>query len=205
MAAILDVWVTKPGDPCYVDDGQWVVRVYDADGRTYHWANTNYGQLPAPQAHWVGTIPPGCYVVQAEGKDERGKPVLSDHAIVEVGCDDHACVRLFVPPGDRKQPDLDLRRFSVAPGEVKSGAAWQGHVVISGPAPAGGVDVSLASSDPAVAETPASVHVPHGAATATFNAPPTSNKTGKPVQVTITATLGATQKTAKLTVDPVSR
>jgi hypothetical protein len=182
------------------------VHIFDAEGQPYHWANTDFGNLPAPQAHWVGSVPPGCYVVQAEGKDAQGRPLQTDHAIVEVSCDGHACVRLFVP-GDsgKKPPDLDLLRFSVAPSEVKSGATWKGHAIISGPAPAGGVDIDLSSSDPSVAGVQPTAHVQGGATNVTFTAPPTNNQTRQPVEVTITATLGATQKSAKLRVLPTSK
>jgi hypothetical protein len=96
MAAVLDVWITKPGNPCYVDDHPWVVHVFDSAGNVYRWATKDYGNLPAPQGHWADTIPPGCYVVQATGKDSNGNPISTDHAIVAVGCDGLACVRLYV-------------------------------------------------------------------------------------------------------------
>jgi hypothetical protein len=206
MAAILDVWIARPGDPCYVDDHAWVVRVFDCKGVIYHWANNDYGQLPAPHAHWAGTIPPGCYVVRAEGKDAQGKAMQTDHAIVTVGCEGHVCVRLFVSTGRDKTPPpkVDLLRFTIAPREVRSGSSWKGTVLISGPAPSGGVDINLSSSDPVVADVPPSVHVPDGNTTASFTAPPTQNQTRQPIEVTITASLGATHKTAKLIVLPIS-
>jgi len=57
MAAILDVWIAKPGHPCYVDDHGWVRAVFDSE------ASSIIGQqrlrhLPAPHAHWAGTIRP---------------------------------------------------------------------------------------------------------------------------------------------------
>src|SRR5881392_3639126 len=96
MAAILNVWITKPGDPCYVDDHEWLVNIYDAHGNVYQHAGKVYGNLPAPQALWAGTIPPGCYVVQATGKDANGKEIQTDHAIVDADCEGVVCVRLYV-------------------------------------------------------------------------------------------------------------
>ena len=101
MSAILDVWVARPGDACHVDDHAWTVHVADAHGAPYHWASTDYSSLPAPQAHWAGAIPPGCYVVHAT---LDAKPQIStDHAIVEAGCDGSVCVRLYVP-GEHRDP-----------------------------------------------------------------------------------------------------
>ncbi len=97
MGAILNVWIAKPGEPCYVDDHPWTVHVYDSAGNVYRWATKDYGNLPAPQGHWADTIPPGCYVVQASGKDASGNPITTDHAIAEVGCEGLVCVRLYVP------------------------------------------------------------------------------------------------------------
>lgn len=94
MAAVLDVWVAKPGAACLVDDEEWLVTVYDAHGNVFEWAGSTYQNLPAPHAHWAGTIPPGCYVVQAINAKTGAH---TDHAIVTVGCDGLACVHLFVP------------------------------------------------------------------------------------------------------------
>ena len=96
MAAILDVWISKPGDPCYVDDQPWFVTVFDSDGNVYRWAGQDYGDQAAAHAHWAGSIPPGCYVVQARGKDSAGNEIFTDHAIAEVGCEGVVCIRLYV-------------------------------------------------------------------------------------------------------------
>jgi len=110
MAAILNVWIAKPGDPCYVDDHEWVVTIFDSDGNVYQYAGTSYGNLGAPQAFWAGTIPPGCYVVQGSGRDANGKDIQTDHAIVEVGCDGLVCVRLYVAgPGDSNPNGCEIK------------------------------------------------------------------------------------------------
>ncbi len=101
MAAVLDVWIARPGSACLVDDDQWLVRVFDAHGTIFAWAGTTYSDLAAPHAHWAGTIPPGTYVVQAVNANTH---VETDHAIVDVGCDGIACVHLYVAgkPGSQK-------------------------------------------------------------------------------------------------------
>jgi hypothetical protein len=110
----LDVWVARPGSACQVDDSDWQVRIDDAHGHPYQWAGTSYAALPAPNAHWAGAIPPGTYVVSARRVAPKPKePNRADAAIVEVGCADVACVRLFVdvkpsrepePPSEEKPP-----------------------------------------------------------------------------------------------------
>jgi hypothetical protein len=103
---MLDVWVAKPGAACQVDDRDWEVRVEDAHGNAYQWAGNSYAALPAPQAHWAGTIPPGTYVVGARRPTaKQGEPNRADSAIVEVGCERVTCVRLYVHLRPRRQPD----------------------------------------------------------------------------------------------------
>src|SRR5215468_10420180 len=100
MSAVLDVWIAKPGDASLVDDDEWLVRVFDARGIIFQWAGNTYDNLLAPHAHWAGTIPPGCYVVQAVNAQSG---INTDHVIVTVGCEGNVCVRLFV--GDNRQPN----------------------------------------------------------------------------------------------------
>ncbi len=93
MAAVLDVWIARPGDACLVDDDEWIVEVDDSHGNVFQWAGTTYANLPAPHAHWAGTIPPGCYVVYAVNAKTG---IHTDHAIVAAECTGVICVRLFV-------------------------------------------------------------------------------------------------------------
>jgi hypothetical protein len=97
MATALDVWIAKQGSACRVDDQSWTVTVYDAHNQVFQWAGISYAALPAPIAHWTGSIPPGTYVVQAVSKD---KGIKTDHAIVTVRCGETACVLLFVAPSE---------------------------------------------------------------------------------------------------------
>jgi probable HAF family extracellular repeat protein len=75
-----------------------------------------------------------------------------------------------------------------------------GTVLLSSAAPAGGVVVSLASSNP-VAQVPASIRVSAGATTATFTV--TTSTLAGSVNVTVTASANASSKTATLTVTDV--
>lgn len=100
MATGLDVWIAKPGSACRVDDQAWKVTVYDAHNQVFQWASITYADLPAPKAHWTGSIPPGTYVVRAVSS----KGVSTDHAIAVVDCGEVACVRLFVAAPGRQEP-----------------------------------------------------------------------------------------------------
>ena len=75
-------------------------------------------------------------------------------------------------------------------------------VTLSGPAPAGGITVSLSSSNPALVSVPASVTVPEGAAASSpFTI--TTMEVPSNTQIGITATLGNATATATVTVTPI--
>jgi hypothetical protein len=100
-------------------------------------------------------------------------------------------------------PVVTLSSLTLQPTSVKggNGNTSTGTVTLSGPAPTGGLSVTLSSSQPTIAAVPtnpSSVTVPAGARSATFTVstsrPPSNN-----TKVTISATLGVT-KEATLTV-----
>jgi hypothetical protein len=98
-------------------------------------------------------------------------------------------------------PPLSLTSLGVAPGNVTGGTNATGTVTLSGPAPAGGALVTLSSNN-AAAVLPASVLVPAGLTTASFNVQ--TNVVTTFTTATLTAaygTLGSTQ-TARLVVAP---
>jgi subtilisin family serine protease len=89
----------------------------------------------------------------------------------------------------------------ILPATVAGGKAiTSAYVVISGPAPVGGLAVALSSSDPAVA-TPATITVPAGATSSGYFTIPT-NPVSAPVSVTVTATAGGVSKTTTIQVKP---
>ena len=94
---------------------------------------------------------------------------------------------------------LSLTSSSVAGGKLLT----TNHVHLTGPAGAGGVVVSLTSSDPAVASAPASVTVAAGA-TASPYFTITTVQVAAATPVTITATYGAVSKSGTLTVKPAA-
>jgi hypothetical protein len=94
---------------------------------------------------------------------------------------------------------VSLSKLTLNPTAVKGGMPSQGTVTLSGPAPSGGVVVTLASNKPA-AVVPASVTVPVGATSANFTVNTKAVLVNK--IVTISASYAGVIKTAKLTLAP---
>jgi uncharacterized delta-60 repeat protein len=93
-----------------------------------------------------------------------------------------------------------LLNLILNPTRVTAPATSTGTVILSGPAPAGGVRVTLSSSETRKATVPASVTVPEGATSATFVITTlTGNLGGGENKVTISATFGVT-RSATLTI-----
>ena len=101
------------------------------------------------------------------------------------------------PPGP-----AGVTGLTVAPSSIVGGATAQGTVSLGAAAPSGGTQVTLSSSNTAVATVPASVTVAAGATSATFNV--TTKVQTSPSSATITATGGGTSATASMTVTPSS-
>ena len=93
-----------------------------------------------------------------------------------------------------------LSSLSLNPSTVVGGNGSTGTVTMSGPAPVGGVVVSLSSDNPSAANVPASVTVAGGATSATFavNTSPVSVSTA----VTISSLYGGLTRPANLTITP---
>jgi VCBS repeat-containing protein len=96
-------------------------------------------------------------------------------------------------------PTLTLSALSLNPTSVTGGSTSQGTVTLSGPAPSGGVAVSL-SNNSSAASVPASVTVPSGSTSATFTI--TTNPVASSTSVTISADYGGVTRTATLTIAP---
>jgi VCBS repeat-containing protein len=90
-----------------------------------------------------------------------------------------------------------LSTLTLSPTTVKGGATSQGTVRLSGPAPTGGIVVSL-SDNSQYASEPASVTVPANSTSATFTI--TTTRVNRSRSVTISAASGGVTKTAVLTV-----
>jgi hypothetical protein len=103
--AKLNVWVTKVGEPCAIDDKtQWFVHVLHCNGKILEWCGKKYTNLPTKCGHLDVEIPPGCYMVCATWSPGGGATVptsLGNHishlSIIRANCGDHVCVTLFPP------------------------------------------------------------------------------------------------------------
>lgn len=103
--AKLNIWVTKMGDPCRIEDTvPHFVYVLHCNGDILEWCGKKYVGLPTKCGELEIEIPPGCYIVGAvrwariKGLSgfELGN-VLSHIGIVRANCGDHVCVTLFEP------------------------------------------------------------------------------------------------------------
>lgn len=123
----LNIWVSDLDRPCGTWDNDWKEKeeskitwkmtILDCDGVLYWpcgrylaidgtWKpvpNGKYVNLPFKCGHMEVEVPPGCYWITAayrvgEGKDDHVRFNKSTHVgIVQVGCGDNACVKLFNP------------------------------------------------------------------------------------------------------------
>jgi hypothetical protein len=101
-AASLNVWITRVGDPCHIDnDHKWFVHVLDCDGKVVEWCGKPLMNFETKCGHADITVPPGCYTVCATWSPGTSSDFLGNHLthvqIVRVNCGDHACVTLFPP------------------------------------------------------------------------------------------------------------
>ena len=104
--AKLNVWVSDIDDPCSISNRTWYVTIYDCDGRVLEWCGKRYVVLPAKCGHLEVELPPGCYRVNAVWSFSVGGGIIyvnhfTDSAVVQVSCDQTACVKLFNPSTHR--------------------------------------------------------------------------------------------------------
>ena len=97
---------------------------------------------------------------------------------------------------------LTLSSVSLNPTSVTGGNSSTGTVTLSGPAPAGGAQVTLSSSNTTAATVPSSVTVAAGATSATFTVGTSAVATS--TTVTISAVYGGATRSASLTVTPAA-
>ncbi len=95
---------------------------------------------------------------------------------------------------------LSLSSLSLNPTTVTGGNSSTGTVTLSGPAPTGGAQVTLSSSNTTVARVPSSVTVAAGATSATFTV--STSAVAALATVAISATFSGATTSASLTVTP---
>ena len=113
-----------------------------------------------------------------------------------------------VPSPVRLQPRFaqlsngQLAGITISPSPVTGGTTAQGTVSLAAGAPVGGVVVQLSSSNPSLANVPATTTIPAGAVESSFNI--TTSQVLTPTVATVSGTAGGITRTASLTVRPVS-
>ena len=101
------------------------------------------------------------------------------------------------------QAQVVLASLTLSPTRVTAPATSKGTVTLSGAAPAGGVSVTLRSSETRKATVPPTITVPEGATSATFIITTlTGNLGGGDNPVTISATLGVTRSATLIILRP---
>jgi hypothetical protein len=116
-----------------------------------------------------------------------------DAAGNQSGLSNSATATITIPEGST------LANLTVSPTTVTAPASSIGTVTLNGAAPAGGVSVTLRSSDTGKANVPPSVTVPQGATSATFVITTFTGRLGGGRNtVTITATLGSSSVSTTL-------
>jgi hypothetical protein len=106
---------------------------------------------------------------------------------------------LMVAPAPPPPPTLSS--LTLNPTSVTGGNSSTGTVTLSGPAPTGGAQVTLSSSNTTVARVPSSVTVAAGASSATFTV--STSAVAASTTVTISAAYSGATRSASLTVAPV--
>lgn len=96
---------------------------------------------------------------------------------------------------------LDLQSVTLASSSVSGVGTVQGTVTLSTAAPAGGTTVGLSSSNAGAASVPNNVTVGQGSTTANFTVTVNTNASNN---ISITATLGGTTRTANLAINAVA-
>lgn len=100
-------------------------------------------------------------------------------------------------------PPAQLTTIVLASSNVVPGATIAGTVTLSSAAPAGGVNISFLSTNPAVATTPAAVAIAEGETSASFMLPVTGGALTVPTLGKVYATDGSSSRSASFTITPV--
>jgi len=128
--------------------------------------------------------------------------MISASTFVAVSLNDPNPAVLLFELSPTSSPSVTLSTLSLNPTTVTGGDSSTGTVTLSGPAPSGGAQVALSSSDPSVATVPSSVTVAAGATSATFTV--STNAVSASTTVAISAIYAGVTKTASLTVNPAA-
>jgi hypothetical protein len=120
----------------------------------------------------------------------------------KVAVDTQVTITATLPSGRTGQDTITvmaprITELRISPDTVVGGTSTAGRVTLNTSPPTGGVKVDLTSSNPSLAQVPASITVPAGTNTQTFTV--TTNAVATQQQVTITATFAGQSRSATLT------
>jgi hypothetical protein len=189
--------------------------VFAADGATPSGNMTGAEDLGASSGPVSGEAFKATYAVSASPTNGRGTMtvgsgtggnglvyMISASKFVGISLNDPnpAILEFELAPGSSTTA-VSLSSLTVNPASVTGGNSSTGTVTLSEPAPTGGAQIALSSSNTSVARVPASVSVAAGATSATFTAS-TSVVTAS-TAVTLSAAYGVVTRSASLTVQPV--
>lgn len=98
----LNIWITDLGNPCKMAARDWVVAVFNCDGKVLEWCGKRYDSVPVKCGHVELELPPGCYVIRASSHTWWTNGVLygnwaTDRAVVQACCGQEHCVTLYAP------------------------------------------------------------------------------------------------------------
>jgi hypothetical protein len=189
--------------------------VFTADGATPTGSMTGMEDLGAPNGPVSGEAFKATYSISPSPTDGRGTMtvtsgtggnalvyMISPSKFVGISLNDpNPAILVFdlAPSSSTASPSLSS--VALNPASVVGGNSSMGTVTLSGPAPAGGAQVALSSSNTTAARVPASVAVATGATSATFTI--STSAVAASTAVTISATYGGVSRTALLTVQLV--
>lgn len=188
--------------------------VFAADGATPTGNMTGTEDLGASSGPVSGEAFKATYAVSASPTNGRGTMTVSSgtggnglvymiSASKFVGIslnDPNPAILEFELAPSSSTPGVSISSLAVSPASVTGGNSSTGMVTLSGPAPTGGAQVVLSSSNTTVAHVPASVTVAAGATSATFTV--STSAVAASTVVTISGAYGGVSRTSSLTVQP---
>jgi hypothetical protein len=105
-AGKVNVWIADVTDPCRISNDTWLVTVTDCENRVVQWCDRVYRGIEAPCGHAEIELPPGCYMILAVPRLFPPSPFpppfpffnyITHPQLLTLGCNEHACMRLYPP------------------------------------------------------------------------------------------------------------
>jgi hypothetical protein len=190
--------------------------VFVADGATPAGSMTGTEDIGAPSGPVSGATFNAGYTVSASPTNGRGTMavasgtggnallyMISPSKFVGISLNDpNPAILEFELSPSSSTTSVSLSSLVLNPTSVIGGNPSTGTVSLSGPAPAGGVQVLLSSNNTIAARTPASVTVAAGATSATFTV--STSAVAATTTVTVSGAYGGVTRSASLTVQPAA-